>query len=114
MECTSVKGTMMKIIFENQLSPFQKRMIFLFAFTLTLMLTYIAIQMPKKEPDCLRPLFEGSISQHSLKDACIQKLVDSVVVIEQLTFVIRTLLLAGLFYTVMISGISLYRWSLKP
>ena len=89
-------------------------MIFLFAVTLVLILAYIVIQMPKKEPDCLRPLFEGSISQHSLKDACIQKLVDSVVVIEQLTFVIRTLIGAGLFYAVIISIISLYRWSLKP
>jgi hypothetical protein len=41
----------MKITLENRLSLFQKRMIFLFILTLFVFLTYIVIQMPKKEPD---------------------------------------------------------------
>lgn len=104
----------MKISLENKLSKFQKQAIFWSAIFFIIALGAVIIKTPSKEPECLRPLFQNSISQYMVRDACLQKLIDSVILIEQLTFILKATLLAALSYLIIGVGVSLYRWTLKP
>lgn len=92
----------------------QKNTISAFIILCILLVAFIIFTAPTGERECLKPLFNNSTAQYFIEPRCLQKIVDSIVLIEQISYSIKVSLIAFVVFFSAILIINLRGWVHKP
>ncbi|ODS48459.1 MAG: hypothetical protein BEH78_00085 [Pseudomonas sp. BDAL1] len=103
----------MKLHLENKLSLFQRKSIAITFIYFLIANILIFLRLPKKEPICLDQLTKGLTGAEIIQTTCIQKLINSIILVEQINFYIHALFITCFGFLLAAGGTFLFRWIYK-